>query len=91
VIVSDNDDPGLRGSCGLANCLWSEGIGVVVVIPPAKDLRAWANDGATRDDMAALIAYAIAMDSFTVNPGGDVQPSDVANHYPSVDRSTTGL
>jgi len=58
IIVSDGDEPGLRGACHLANRMWNSGIRVNIIIPPAKDLREWVNQGATRDDVEELIEAA---------------------------------
>lgn len=52
VIVSDNDEPGLRGAAKLQamlpvmNCLW---------VPPAKDIRQFVSLGGDRDTLEASI------------------------------------
>lgn len=55
VVLSDNDDPGIRGACRLANFLWSAGIRPAIAIPPEKDLRQWVNHGADRSEVERLI------------------------------------
>ncbi len=52
VIVADRDGPGRAGAQKLAADLrcWHK-----VVVPPAKDLRAWRADGAAAEDVRAII------------------------------------
>ncbi len=52
VVMADHDGPGQAGAAKLANDLrcWHK-----VVIPPAKDLRAWRAAGATSEDVKAII------------------------------------
>ena len=53
VIVADNDLPGINGAMRLAQEL---GLPNALLIPPAKDLRAFVGLGATRDAVECLIA-----------------------------------
>ena len=55
VIVADNDEPGTRGAIALADSLKQVGSRVKIVKPPAKDVRAWLVDGATIEDLEALV------------------------------------
>jgi hypothetical protein len=66
VIVEDRDvprnnpdgtqlRPGVDGARRLANDIKSLCSGVRVLIPPAKDIRAWYNDGATAKDVISLL------------------------------------
>ena len=54
-IVSDADNVGLDGAERLAGYLGKHCPEVLVVIPPAKDLRAWVDEGCERDDLLELI------------------------------------
>jgi phage/plasmid primase-like uncharacterized protein len=56
VVVADQDAPGQSGAAALAAELRGYVRVVRVITPPAKDLRAWRQSGATADDLAALIA-----------------------------------
>ncbi len=52
VIVSDNDGPGRQGAQKLADSLklpWK------IIVPPAKDMRAWVQAGATKDLVECVI------------------------------------
>lgn len=51
VIVADTDDPGFNGARKLAPALPMKS---VILLPPAKDLRAFYCDGGTREDLEAL-------------------------------------
>lgn len=55
VIFSDPDGPGLDGARKLARVLAVLSPDVRVIVPPAKDARAWKNAGATRANVLALI------------------------------------
>jgi hypothetical protein len=55
VIVADHDAPGQRGAAALATVLAGYVPAVRVIMPPAKDLRAWLQSGATANDLATLI------------------------------------
>lgn len=55
VIVADNDEPGQRGAATIATAIRSVAKSVRIVTPPTKDLRQWLNDGASREDVEALI------------------------------------
>ncbi len=55
VIFADADGPGLDGALTLARALAPLSPDVRVVVPPAKDARAWRNAGATRENVLALI------------------------------------
>lgn len=63
VIVADNDEPkvlpgdtfwypGIEGAKRLAQSIRK---GAKIILPPAKDLRQWVRDGATRADVEALM------------------------------------
>ncbi len=54
VIFSDNDDPGREGARALAQEMKLV-CPVRVVAPPAKDVRAWLQAGATRHDASRLL------------------------------------
>jgi phage/plasmid primase-like uncharacterized protein len=56
VVVADQDAPGQSGAAALAAELRGYVRVVRVITPPAKDLRAWRQSGASADDLAALIA-----------------------------------
>jgi hypothetical protein len=56
VVVADQDAPGQSGAAALAAVLRGYVRVVRMITPPAKDLRAWRQSGATADDLAALIA-----------------------------------
>jgi hypothetical protein len=56
VVVADQDAAGQSGAAALAAVLRGYVRVVRVITPPAKDLRAWRQSGATADDLAALIA-----------------------------------
>ncbi|MBL9000774.1 MAG: hypothetical protein JNK25_06520 [Phycisphaerae bacterium] len=60
VIISDSDKPGLRGADVLARALTVRCRDVRVVVPPSphKDARAWANGGASHDEIVAAIQSA---------------------------------
>jgi hypothetical protein len=55
VIVSDSDEPGQRGAASLLKVLLPVVPYVLIITPPAKDVRAWVSDGATREDVLYLI------------------------------------
>jgi hypothetical protein len=55
VVVADGDLPGQRGARTLAAELAGYVPAVRVITPPAKDLRAWLQSGATANDLATLI------------------------------------
>lgn len=55
VIFADADGPGLEGAITLARVLAALSSDVRVVVPPAKDARAWKKAGATRANVLALI------------------------------------
>ena len=55
VIVADNDAAGARGAQTLCSALKQVGSRVKIVKPPAKDVRAWLNDGATLNDLEELV------------------------------------
>jgi 5S rRNA maturation endonuclease (ribonuclease M5) len=52
VIVADNDEPGIRGAHELQRLI----PGALVIVPPTKDVRSWAQAGATRKDVERAIA-----------------------------------
>lgn len=52
IIVADSDAPGLRG----ARLLEAKLENATVIVPPAKDMRAWLLEGAARDGVLALTA-----------------------------------
>jgi hypothetical protein len=54
-IVSDADNVGLDGAERLAFTLKAHCPEVVILVPPAKDLRAWVDEGCERDDVLDLI------------------------------------
>ena len=56
VVVADDDGPGRRGAEALASTLLPYVRRVQVVTPPAKDLRAWRQAGATQAGLQRLIA-----------------------------------
>lgn len=58
VVVSDNDEPGVRGATTLAVALAAECGSVRLIRPPegVKDARAWLNAGATSEDVEQRIA-----------------------------------
>lgn len=58
VIFADADGPGLDGALALARVLAPLSHDVRVVVPPAKDARAWKNAGATRENVLDLIGAA---------------------------------
>lgn len=58
VVFADADGPGLRGALSLARVLATLSPDVRVVVPPAKDARAWVKAGATRENVLALIEAA---------------------------------
>jgi hypothetical protein len=57
VIMSDGDEPGIKGSRLLARHIWRFCDDLRVVRPPEgiKDIRSWKNLGAQRDDVLDLI------------------------------------
>ena len=55
VIVSDADSPGRRGAGRLAAELVTLCPSVKIIEPPAKDMREWLNEGATRDAVQFLV------------------------------------
>ncbi len=55
VVFADADGPGLEGALALARALAALSTDVRVIVPPAKDARAWKNAGATRANVLALI------------------------------------
>ncbi|MBL9001737.1 MAG: hypothetical protein JNK25_11435 [Phycisphaerae bacterium] len=59
-IVSDSDEPGLRGAEVLALALTVRCRDVRVVVPPSphKDARAWANAGVSHDEVQAAVQSA---------------------------------
>ena len=54
-IVADADNVGLDGADRLSFALKQHCPEVVILVPPAKDLRAWVSDGCTRSDVLDLI------------------------------------
>ncbi len=54
-IIADADNVGLDGAERLAFTLKSHCPEVVLLVPPAKDLRAWVAEGATRQDVLDFI------------------------------------
>ena len=58
VIVLDADDAGRRGGQALASAILPTVASLRVIEPPAKDLRAWLQAGATRQNVLDLIAAA---------------------------------
>jgi hypothetical protein len=56
VVVADADEPGQRGAQQLAAAILPAARSVRIFTPPAKDLRQWVVDGATRADLLAGIA-----------------------------------
>lgn len=52
IIVSDNDDPGLNGAAMVGRHLM---IPFCIVVPPAKDLRCFVQNGGTRTLMESLL------------------------------------
>jgi hypothetical protein len=58
VVVADQDAPGQRGAVSLASVLKVYTPNVVMITPPAKDIRQWRCEGATREDLAQLITQA---------------------------------
>ena len=55
VIVSDSDGPGRNGSELLAKKLGRVAKRVRIIEPPAKDIREWVKDGATKESVDFLI------------------------------------
>lgn len=55
VIVADGDKPGIDGAKRLAQKIKKQCLSVKVIVPLAKDMRAWYNQGATRKDVERLI------------------------------------
>lgn len=55
VVFADADGPGLEGALALARALAALSTDVRVIVPPAKDARAWKVAGATRENVLALI------------------------------------
>lgn len=55
VIVSDGDPPGVKGSESLSVDLKQVGSRVKIVQPPAKDVRAWLNDGGSLRKLEELV------------------------------------
>lgn len=56
VLISDNDDPGVDGGKRLSQSL---AVKYCVVIPPAKDLRAFVQAGGTRELMLDMIGQCV--------------------------------
>lgn len=56
VVVGDADSVGEAGAAQVANGLQALGVRAQVVVPPAKDVRAWHQAGATGADLTALQA-----------------------------------
>lgn len=52
IIVSDNDDPGLNGAAMIGKHL---GIPSCILVPPAKDLRAYLNAGGDKATLDSMI------------------------------------
>ncbi len=55
VVFADPDGVGLEGALTLARALAPLSTDVRVIVPPAKDARAWKNTGATRQSVLTLI------------------------------------
>ena len=55
VLVADRDRPGREGAARLAQAM---PVPYALVVPPAKDLRAWVARGATRDAFDTLLRHA---------------------------------
>ena len=53
--MSDADNVGLDGAERLAFTLKTHCPEVVILVPPAKDLRSWVDEGCERDDVLDLI------------------------------------
>lgn len=58
VIMADPDEAGRRGAAVLRDHLKRHRISSAIVVPPAKDARAWLNAGATKADVLRLIGDA---------------------------------
>ncbi len=58
VVFADADGPGLDGALALARVLAPISRDLRVIVPPAKDARAWKNAGASRENVLALIEAA---------------------------------
>lgn len=56
VVVGDADPVGEAGAVKVANGLQAVGVRARVVVPPAKDVRAWHQAGATGADLRDLVA-----------------------------------
>lgn len=56
VLISDNDDPGVDGGKRLSQSL---AVKYCVVIPPAKDLRAFVQSGGTRELLLDMIGQCV--------------------------------
>ena len=54
-IIADADNVGLDGADRLSFALKQHCPEVVILVPPAKDLRAWVDEGCTREDLLDLI------------------------------------
>lgn len=55
VIFADSGRPGTDGALALARVLAAVSRDLRVIVPPAKDARAWRNAGATRENVLTLI------------------------------------
>jgi DNA primase len=75
VIVSDGDEPGLRGADKLAAAMRVFCSSVRVIAPPpgVKDARVWKRHGATHDEIAAAIELAqpVGLELVSARHGGD--------------------
>jgi hypothetical protein len=60
VLISDADDVGRDGAMSLSRALRERGITSTIIEPPAADVRAWLNAGATKGALRELVAAASA-------------------------------
>lgn len=90
IVLADKDGPGMAGARVLANQLAAIVPVVKVIVPPAKDARAWVQAGASQEDIETTIVKAKpwrknGLMSQTVSQGRQenrgTQPAQIGNSY----------